>query len=117
MNRYRSSAKIVAAESLAIPALIRAAKQACARLVDNGIPMLSQTVLLRGINDNAATLTELLRTLVENRVKPYYLHHADRARGTGHFRTSVKTGQALMQQLRGRVSGLCRGRTVAPCSD
>jgi len=81
---------------------------ACARLVDSGIPLLSQTVLLRGVNDDAATLEALFRTLVANRVKPYYLHHADRAPGTAHFRTSLADGQALMRELRGRVSGLCQ---------
>jgi lysine 2,3-aminomutase len=88
------------------------AKQACATLVDNGIPMLSQTVLLKDINDDPATLEALMRTLVENRVKPYYLHHADRARGTSHFRTTIKEGQELMQELRGRVSGLCQPEYV-----
>jgi len=85
-----------------------AAREACARLVDNGIPMLSQSVLLRGINDDAVTLEQLFRTLVENRVKPYYLHHADKAAGTAHFRTSIEAGQALMRELRGKVSGLCQ---------
>jgi lysine 2,3-aminomutase len=84
------------------------ARSACARLVDNGLPMLSQTVLLKGINDNPETLEELMRTLVENRIKPYYLHHADRARGTGHFRTTIKEGQELVRELRGRISGLCQ---------
>jgi len=85
-----------------------AAREACALLVDNGIPMLSQSVLLKGVNDDAATLAQLFRTLVENRIKPYYLHHADKAAGTAHFRTSIATGQALMRELRGKVSGLCQ---------
>jgi len=89
-----------------------AAKQACARLVDNGIPMLSQSVLLKGVNDTPEALEELLRTLVENRIKPYYLHHADRARGTRHFRTSIADGQTLLRDLRGRVSGLCQPEYV-----
>ncbi|MEE4184684.1 MAG: lysine-2,3-aminomutase-like protein [Gammaproteobacteria bacterium] len=88
--------------------LTAAALAACARLVDSGIPMLSQSVLLRGVNDNAATLETLLRTLVANRIKPYYLHHADNAPGTAHFRTSIAAGQDLMRELRGRVSGLCQ---------
>ena len=88
------------------------ARQACARLIDNGIPMLSQSVLLKGINNDAAVLEELLRTLVENRIKPYYLHHADRARGTSHFRTTIDDGQKIMRQLRGRVSGLCQPEYV-----
>jgi lysine 2,3-aminomutase len=81
---------------------------ACARLVDAGIPMLSQTVLLRNINNDAAVLGELMRRLVENRVKPYYLHHCDLAPGTAHWRTSIDEGQALMRSLRGRFSGLCQ---------
>jgi lysine 2,3-aminomutase len=89
-----------------------AAKAACALLVDNGIPMLSQSVLLKGINDDAATLEQLLRTLVENRIKPYYLHHADRAPGTAHFRTTIAEGQQLMQELRGKVSGICQPEYV-----
>lgn len=80
---------------------------ALARMADAGVPLLSQTVLLRGINDDAAVLTELFRTLVRNRVKPYYLHHCDLARGTGHFRTTIAAGQRLMATLRGRLSGLC----------
>jgi lysine 2,3-aminomutase len=84
------------------------ARAACARLIDAGIPMLSQSVLLRGVNDDAATLAELMRALVECRIKPYYLHHADLAPGTAHFRTSIAEGQALMRQLHGRVSGLCQ---------
>jgi lysine 2,3-aminomutase len=92
--------------------LTNTAKNACAMLIDKGIPMLSQTVLLRGINDDAATLEQLMRTFVENRIKPYYLHHADRARGTRHFRTSINEGQELMRELRGRVSGLCQPEYV-----
>lgn len=82
------------------------ARAALARLADAGIPLVSQTVLLRGVNDDAATLADLFRALVENRVKPYYLHHPDLAPGTAHFRLSISEGQALMRQLRGRISGL-----------
>ncbi len=85
-----------------------AARAACARIVDAGIPMLSQTVLLRGVNDDVETLSALMRAFVECRIKPYYLHHADLAPGTGHLRTSIETGQDLMRQMRGRVSGLCQ---------
>jgi lysine 2,3-aminomutase len=88
--------------------LTPAARSACARLVDAGVPMLSQSVLLRGVNDDAATLGALLRTLVECRIKPYYLHHGDLAPGTAHWRTSLDAGQALMRALRGRLSGLCQ---------
>ena len=88
--------------------LTEAARAACALLVDAGIPMLSQSVLLAGVNDDPQTLGALMRTLVECRIKPYYLHHADLAPGTSHFRTSIERGQALMRALRGRVSGLCQ---------
>ena len=88
--------------------LTRKARAACARLVDAGIPMLSQTVLLRGVNDDVETLGALMRALVECRIKPYYLHHADLAPGTAHLRTGIAEGQALMRALRGRHSGLCQ---------
>jgi lysine 2,3-aminomutase len=88
--------------------LTPAAREACARLIDAGIPMLSQSVLLKGINDDPETLGALMRALVECRIKPYYLHHGDLARGTSHFRTSIERGQELMRQLRGRLSGLCQ---------
>lgn len=87
--------------------LTQAARAACARIVDAGIPMLSQSVLLRGVNDRVETLAELMRAFVENRIKPYYLHHADLAPGTSHLRTTIEEGQALMRGLRGHVSGLC----------
>jgi lysine 2,3-aminomutase len=88
--------------------LSQAARGACARLIDAGIPMLAQTVLLRGVNDDAETLGALMRALVECRIKPYYLHQADLAPGTSHFRTGIAEGQALMRALRGRYSGLCQ---------
>jgi lysine 2,3-aminomutase len=84
------------------------ARAACARLIDAGIPMLGQTVLLRGVNDEAQTLGALMRVLVETRIKPYYLHHPDLAPGTAHWRTAVEQGQGLMRALRGRLSGLCQ---------
>jgi lysine 2,3-aminomutase len=88
--------------------LSKKAQAACARLIDAGIPMLSQTVLLRGVNDNVETLGALMRALVECRIKPYYLHHADLAPGTAHLRTTIADGQALMRNLHGRTSGLCQ---------
>ena len=84
------------------------ARAACARVVDAGIPMLSQTVLVRGVNDDPATLGGLMRSLVECRIKPYYLHHGDLAPGTAHLRTTIAAGQALMRALHGRASGLCQ---------
>lgn len=84
------------------------AMQACAALVDAGIPMLSQSTLLKGVNDNIEALSALMRCFIRNRIKPYYLHHGDLARGTSHFRTSIEHGQELMRQLRGRFSGMCQ---------
>ena len=85
-----------------------AAAAALAALADAGIPLLAQTVLLRGVNDDAETLAALFRALVRHRVRPYYLHHPDLAPGTAHFRLSIDEGQALMRALRGRISGLCQ---------
>lgn len=82
------------------------ARTACARIIDAGIAMVSQTVLLKGVNDDADTLEALMRAFVEARVKPYYLHHGDLAPGTAHFRTTIAEGQALMRALRARLSGL-----------
>ncbi|MGH1418306.1 MAG: lysine-2,3-aminomutase-like protein [Hyphomicrobiaceae bacterium] len=84
------------------------AREACQCLIDRGIPMVSQTVLLRGINDNSTTLAELMRAFVETGIKPYYLHHADLAPGTSHFRTTIAEGQAIMQELRETLSGLAQ---------
>jgi lysine 2,3-aminomutase len=88
--------------------LTPAARDACGRIVDAGIPMLSQSVLLKGVNDDAEVLAELMRAFVACRIKPYYLHHADLAPGTAHLRTSIAAGQELMRGLRGRISGLCQ---------
>jgi lysine 2,3-aminomutase len=88
--------------------LTPAMREAVGRLVRVGIPVLSQSVLLRGVNDDPAVLEALMRGLVAMRVKPYYLHHPDLARGTGHFRLGIADGQALVRALRGRVSGLCQ---------
>ncbi|WP_072393773.1 lysine-2,3-aminomutase-like protein [Hyphomicrobium sp. CS1GBMeth3] len=86
--------------------LTAAARMAIRRLVDAGIPLVSQTVLLRGVNDDVETLDALMRAFVEARVKPYYLHHGDLAPGTAHFRTTLAQGEALMRALRQRLSGL-----------
>lgn len=87
--------------------LTEAARAALARLADAGVPLLSQTVLLRGVNADPQVLEDLFRALIRNRVKPYYLHHCDMARGAGHFRTSIAEGLAIMAALRGRLSGTC----------
>jgi len=92
--------------------LTDAAREACGRFIDAGIPLLSQSVLLKGVNDDPQTLGALMRTLVECRIKPYYLHHGDLAPGTSHLRTSIEHGQALMRALRGRTSGLCQPEYV-----
>jgi lysine 2,3-aminomutase len=84
------------------------ARSACGRLVDAGIVMLSQSVLLRGINDDVDVLAALMRAFVEARIKPYYLHHPDLAPGTSHFRLTIAEGQAIVAGLRGRISGLCQ---------
>jgi lysine 2,3-aminomutase len=97
--------------------LTAAARAACSRLIDAGIPMLAQSVLLKGVNDDAETLGALMRALVECRIKPYYLHHLDHAPGTAHFRTSIQHGQELMRVLRERHSGLCQPTYVLDGSD
>src|SRR5271168_1895652 len=88
--------------------LTRNARAACAAIIDAGIPMVSQSVLLRGVNDDPETLEALMRGFVECRIKPYYLHHGDLAPGTSHLRTTLSRGQEIMRALRGRVSGLCQ---------
>jgi lysine 2,3-aminomutase len=92
--------------------LTERARAACAAISDAGIPMVSQSVLLRGVNDSVVTLEALMRALVECRIKPYYLHHGDLAPGTSHLRTTLEQGQELMRVLRGRVSGLCQPEYV-----
>lgn len=82
-------------------------KKACADIINAGIPMLGQTVLLKGINNTVEALGQLMRTFVKNRIKPYYLHHPDLAQGTGYLRVTIKEGQQLVQSLQSRYSGLC----------
>jgi lysine 2,3-aminomutase len=82
------------------------ARAAIARLAEGGIPLISQSVLLKGVNDDVETLAALMRIFAENRVKPYYLHHPDLAPGTGHFRIGIEDGLALVRELRAKVSGL-----------
>ncbi len=88
--------------------LTREAKAAIGRIVDAGVPMLSQTVLLKGVNDKPDALEALMRALVEARVKPYYLHHLDKAPGTSHFRCTIERGQELVRELHERASGLAQ---------
>lgn len=88
------------------------AEAAAARLADAGCVLVSQTVLLRGVNDDVAILGALMRRFVENRITPYYLHHPDLAPGTAHFRLSLEEGRALVGRLLGTLSGLCQPKYV-----
>ncbi|OGU04759.1 MAG: lysine 2,3-aminomutase [Geobacteraceae bacterium GWC2_55_20] len=80
--------------------------KACSMLANAGIPLGNQTVLLRGVNDSAEVMRELMTGLLEIRVKPYYLHQMDLVRGTAHFRTSINTGLEIIRSLRGHISGM-----------
>jgi len=84
------------------------AAAALRRLNRAGVPLLSQTVLLRGVNADVEVLEALFRKLIRNRVKPYYLHHPDLAKGTGHFRVTLAEGQRLVAALRGRLTGIAQ---------
>ncbi|MDI9350299.1 MAG: lysine-2,3-aminomutase-like protein [Candidatus Symbiobacter sp.] len=83
-----------------------ASGEALAQLAQQGVVLLGQSVLLRGVNDSAASLIDLFRTMIRHRITPHYLHHPDLAPGTAHFRLTIAEGLAIMQQLRGRISGL-----------
>jgi len=85
---------------------------ACEQLADHGFPVMNQTVLLRGINDDAEILTQLFRGLVRARVRPYYLLQADPVRGTAHLRTPLAIGIAIMKQLQGRLSGIALPKLI-----
>jgi lysine 2,3-aminomutase len=82
------------------------AREGLRRLVDAGFPVMNHTVLLRGVNDDSAVLTELFRGLVRERAKPYYLLQTDPVRGTSHLRTPLDTGLRIMSELQGRLSGI-----------
>ena len=86
--------------------LTEQSRLACRKLADAGFPVMNHTVLLRGVNDDAATLAALFRGLVRERVRPYYLLQADPVRGTGHLRTPIATGVRIMSELQGRLSGI-----------
>jgi lysine 2,3-aminomutase len=92
--------------------LTEAASVACQRLADGGFPIMNQTVLLRGVNDDADVLAALFRGLVRRRVRPYYLLQMDPVRGTGHLRTPLERGVAIMEQLQGRLSGIALPKLV-----
>jgi lysine 2,3-aminomutase len=88
--------------------LTDACRATVVRFTRAGIPVLSQSVLLAGVNDDAAVLESLFRALVAMRVKPYYLHHLDPAPGTARFRVPLARGRAIVRALRGRLSGLAQ---------
>jgi lysine 2,3-aminomutase len=85
---------------------------ACGRLADAGIPLGSQTVLLKGINDDPETMKRLVQKLLKARVKPYYLYQADLVSGTNQFRTPVESGLAIIRALHGHTSGMAIPRYV-----
>jgi lysine 2,3-aminomutase len=88
------------------------ARLACARLADAGLPVMNQTALLRGVNDDPATLEMPFRGLVRSRVRPYYLLQMDPVSGTGHLRTPLRRGVELMAALQGRVSGIALPKLI-----
>jgi lysine 2,3-aminomutase len=88
------------------------ARMACARLADAGLPVMNQTVLLRGVNDDATTLETLFRGLVRSRVRPYYLLQMDPVGGTAHLRTPLRRGVELMASLQGRMSGIALPKLI-----
>lgn len=90
---------------------------ACARLADAGIPLLSQSVLLAGVNDTVEDLEAVFRALVAARVKPYYLHQLDYAPGTSHFRVELARGLELVRALRGRLSGIAHPTYILDIPD
>lgn len=104
--RTRGKRIVVAIHTNHATELTPQAREAIARLDDASFGLLSQTVLLKGVNDNVDTLETLMRTLVSSGVKPYYLHHGDLAPGTAHLRTTIAEGKALMSALRTRLSGI-----------
>src|SRR5579863_5579343 len=88
------------------------ARAACTALADAGIPAMSQTVLLAGVNDDPQVLETLFRGLVRERVRPYYLLQADPMRGTAHLRTPLARGIEIMEALQGRLSGLALPKLI-----
>jgi lysine 2,3-aminomutase len=88
------------------------ARAACRRLADAGFPVMNQSVLLRGVNDDADTLKALFRGLVRERVRPYYLLQMDPVRGTSHLRTPLARGVEIMEQLQGRLSGIALPKLI-----
>jgi lysine 2,3-aminomutase len=92
--------------------LTKESTRACERLADAGFPVMNQTVLLRGVNDDASTLEALFRGLIRARVRPYYLLQADPVRGTGHLRTPIATGVSILEKLQGRLTGIALPKLI-----
>src|SRR5213075_1822217 len=88
------------------------AREGLRRLVDGGFPVMNHTVLLRGVNDDSAVLSELFRGLVRERARPYYLLQADPVRGSGHLRTPLDTGIRVLGELQGRLSGIALPKLI-----
>ncbi|MCA2959205.1 MAG: KamA family radical SAM protein [Silvanigrellales bacterium] len=111
---FRRSGKAVwvVAHINAVSELTDVAKASLGRLVDGGIPVLAQSVLLKGVNDSHEALVALYRSLVTLRVVPYYLHYPDLARGTNHFRVPLSRALALVRGLRGNLSGFAIPRLI-----
>ena len=86
--------------------ITRESAKACNMLADHGIPLSNQTVLLKGVNDNPEVMKALVQKLLTIRVRPYYIYHADLAKGTAHFRTTLKKGMEIIKSIRGWTSGL-----------
>jgi lysine 2,3-aminomutase len=82
------------------------ARHACERLVDHGVPVENQSVLMRRVNSDARIIKELNHQLLRTRVRPYYLHQMDVAEGLEHLRTPISAGVAILEQLRGHTTGL-----------
>ena len=107
IDRLYNSAKYIKMDIPMTPdEMTETSTESVRRLTDAGIPLCNQTVLLRGVNDDPILIEHLMRRLLKERVRPYYLHQGDLTRGTGHFRTHLETGIRIMDHLRGRVSGL-----------
>ncbi len=91
--------------------------KACEMLADAGVPLGSQTVILKGVNDNPATMKQLMHVLLKARIRPYYLYQADTTRGANHFRTPVECGMSIIQSIQGHTSGMAVPHFVIDAPD
>jgi lysine 2,3-aminomutase len=111
--RSRTKAVFVAVHANHAREFTPEAVTAIRRLAEAGISLVSQTVLLRGVNDRFEDMADLMRAFLSAGIKPYYLHQLDAAPGTSHFRVPVEEGQALVRRLRDELSGLATPHYVA----